>query len=63
MVSGIMLFIAKVSGRPPMLVPGVVRKLKLSTQVSSAKAVRELGYNPVDFRTGAQVTLNWLKNM
>lgn len=63
MVSGIMLFIAKVLGKPPLLVPGVVRKLKLSTQVSSAKAERELGYKPVDFRTGAQVTINWLKNL
>lgn len=63
MVSGIMLLIAKVSGRPPLLVPGVVRKLKLSTQVSSAKAERELGYSHVDFRTGAQLTINWLKNL
>ncbi len=63
MVSGIMLFIAKVSGRPPLIVPGVVRKLKLSTQVSSAKAEKELGYKHVDFRTGAQATINWLKNM
>jgi nucleoside-diphosphate-sugar epimerase len=63
MVSGIMLFIARVTGRPPLIVPGVVRKLKLSTQVSSAKAERELGYTHVDFSAGAQVTLNWLKNL
>lgn len=63
MVSGIMLLIAKVSGRPPLMVPGVVRKLKLSTQVSSARAEKELGYKHIDFRTGAQLTINWLKNI
>ena len=63
MVSGILLFIAKVTGWPPLIVPGVVRKLKLSTQVSSAKAEKELGYKHVDFRTGAQLTINWLRKM
>jgi NAD+-dependent farnesol dehydrogenase len=63
MVSGIVLFFAKVSGLPPFIVPGIVRKLQRNTEVSSAKAEKELGYKPVDFKTGAALTIDWLKNL
>ncbi|MDO9256387.1 MAG: NAD-dependent epimerase/dehydratase family protein [Bacteroidales bacterium] len=62
MVSGIVLFFAKISGLPPFIVPGIVRKLQRNTEVSSTKAEKELGYKPVDFKTGAALTIDWLKN-
>lgn len=60
--SGIMLFVAKVTGRAPLLIPGIVRKLRYNFNVSSDKAKKELGYNPIDFKTGAGLTISWLKN-
>jgi farnesol dehydrogenase len=63
MASGIMLFIARLTGWAPLLVPGVVRKLERNTEVSCAKAERELGYKPIDFKTGADLTLSWLTKL
>lgn len=63
MVSGIILFLSKVSGLPPFIVPGIVRKLQRNTEVSSAWAEKELGYKPADFKTGAGLTIDWLNKL
>lgn len=62
MISEIMLFIARISGKTPLITPALVRKYNQSWNLSSAKAAKELNYQPVDFKTGAGLTINWLKN-
>ncbi|MDP3914518.1 MAG: NAD-dependent epimerase/dehydratase family protein [Bacteroidota bacterium] len=61
LISGIMLLIARISGRAPLIIPALVRKYNHNWNLSSAKAEKELDYKPVDFKTGAGMTINWLK--
>lgn len=63
MISGIMLFIARISGIAPLIIPALVRKYNHNWNLSSVKAEKELDYRPVDFKTGAGITINWLKNL
>ncbi|MBW8334780.1 MAG: NAD-dependent epimerase/dehydratase family protein [Prolixibacteraceae bacterium] len=63
MISKIMLLIARISGTAPLITPALVRKYNHNWNLSSAKAERELDYKPVDFKTGAGITINWLKNL
>ena len=62
-VAGMMLLVAKVSGIPPLIIPGLVRKYYHNWNVSSAKAKTELNYQPVGFQTGAAFTIEWLKTI
>lgn len=62
MTAGTMKFLSKLTGRPPLIVPGLVRKFSRNWIVSSGKAARELGYQPLDARTGVQKTVEWIKN-
>ena len=62
MISEILLFIARISGTTPLITPALVRKYNHSWNLSSAKAAKELNYQPVDFKTGAGKTINWLKS-
>jgi hypothetical protein len=41
----------------------LVRKYNHNWNLSSEKAEKELDYSPVDFKTGAGITINWLKNL
>lgn len=61
-ISVIMLLIARISGRAPLIIPALVRKYNHNWNLSSAKAEKELNYRPVDFKTGAGITIDWLKN-
>jgi nucleoside-diphosphate-sugar epimerase len=61
--AGAMLLLAKVTGIPPLIIPGLVRKYYHNWHVSCAKAMRELNYQPVGFKTGAALTLDWLQNI
>ncbi|MDP2890228.1 MAG: NAD-dependent epimerase/dehydratase family protein [Bacteroidota bacterium] len=63
LISVIMLLIARTSGRAPLIIPALVRKYNNNWNLSSAKAEKELDYRPVDFKTGAGITINWLKNL
>jgi nucleoside-diphosphate-sugar epimerase len=63
MIAGIMLFIARVLGSAPLITPALIRKYNHNWNISSSKADRELGYRPIDFKTGASLTINWLKTM
>ncbi len=62
-IAGIMLFMARISGGAPLITPALVRKYYHHWNVSSAKAIKELDYQPVDFKTGAKSTVDWLKNI
>ena len=60
--AGVMTLISKISGRPPLIVPRLVRKFNHNWIVSSEKAIRELGYQPINARTGIQLTVQWILN-
>jgi len=63
LVSGLMLFMARISGGVPLITPSLIRKYYHNWNVSSAKAQAELDYQPVDFKTGAGLTITWLENI
>ncbi len=60
--AGVMKFISLLSGRPPMIVPDLVRKFNHNWLVSSQKAKDDLGYQAIDARTGILQTVQWIKN-
>ena len=60
-VAGIMKGITLLTGRPPLIVPGLVRKFNHHWIVSSEKAKKELGYAPKGAREGIELTLEWLR--
>ncbi len=61
-VAGVMKSFARISGRPPLIVPELVRKFNHNWIVSSEKAMRDLGYRAIDARKGIQLTVQWIKN-
>ncbi|HEX2977455.1 MAG TPA: NAD-dependent epimerase/dehydratase family protein [Bacteroidales bacterium] len=63
MAARLMLTVAKVTGKAPLITPSLVKKYSYNWSVSSAKAIAELNYNPTDFKTGAGLTIDWLKTM
>jgi farnesol dehydrogenase len=60
--AGLMEFISKISGRTPLIVPNLVRKFNHNWIVSSEKAIRDLGYQAMDARTGITKTVQWIKS-
>jgi farnesol dehydrogenase len=60
--AAVMMLVSKISGRPPLIVPNLVRKFNHNWIVSSQKAIRELGYRAMDARTGIRQTVQWIKN-
>ncbi|MEA3462543.1 MAG: SDR family oxidoreductase [Bacteroidota bacterium] len=60
--AGLMMVLSKLTGRPPLIVPNLVRKFNHNWIVSSDKAVRDLGYQPLDARMGITETVQWIKN-
>jgi farnesol dehydrogenase len=59
-VSRVMLALAKLSGKPPLIVPGLVRKFNHHWIVSSEKAASVLGYAPVPAEKGIEMTVRWI---
>lgn len=53
---------ANVFGKHPMVVPAFVHKLSHNWKLSSEKAIRELGYRPIDLKTGLKKTLAWINH-
>jgi len=51
-----------ISGRPPMVVPNLVRKFNHQWIVSSEKAIQLLGYNPMGTQAGIEKTVTWLRS-
>lgn len=62
-IAAIMLIIAKLTGRMPLITPGLLKRYSHHWAVSSEKAKAELGYDPVDFREGLRRTLEWLQTI
>ncbi len=62
-IACIMLTFAKLTGRMPLITPGLLKRYSHNWAVSSEKARSELGYDPVDFRGGLQRTVEWLKTI
>ncbi|MCK5137333.1 MAG: SDR family oxidoreductase [Bacteroidales bacterium] len=58
--ASLMKLISKLTGRPPMIVPNLVRKFNHNWMVSSEKAIRELGYQPMGAKEGVRRTIEWL---
>jgi farnesol dehydrogenase len=54
---------AKITGRPPLIVPELVRKFHHHWIVSSEKATRELGYAPLPAAEAISITVDWIKTM
>lgn len=62
-VSSLLLAWAVLNRTRPPITPGLIRKYVQNWNVSSNKAIRELGYQPTPLKEGLQITINWLKNM
>ena len=60
--AGVMKFISLISGRPPLIVPALVRKFNHNWIVSSQKAREDLGYQATDARSGIMQTVQWILN-
>jgi nucleoside-diphosphate-sugar epimerase len=60
--AGAMTLFAKVTGIPPMITPGLVRKYNHHWKLSSDKAKSELGYDPLSLEKGLSATLQWLRH-
>lgn len=58
-----MMILSGITGGSPLITPPLMRKYMHHWCVSSAKATDELDYHPVDFKTGAGITIDWLKKM
>lgn len=54
-------WISKLTGKAPVLTRAWLRKASYSWPVSSDRAVRELGYAPMDYETAVRKTVEWLR--
>lgn len=62
-VAGLMQGISAITGRPPLIVPNLVRKFSHDWIVSSQKAIRELGYEARKAEEGIKQTVKWIQNI
>ena len=60
--AGIMKWISRITGQPPMTVPDLVRKFNHNWIVSSDKAIHHLGYSPMQALDGIEKTVHWIKS-
>ncbi len=58
--AGLFSILSKVTGKPPLIVPSWVRKLTHNWVASSEKAIKELGYAPMNAKMGIDRTVQWL---
>lgn len=62
-ISQLLLFIARLTGTSPLITPSLSRKYNHHWSLSSEKAQMNLGYRITDFRSGAEITIQWLQSM
>ena len=58
--AGLFSILSKITGKPPLIVPSWVRKLTHNWIVSSEKAIKGLGYAPMNAKEGIDRTVQWL---
>jgi len=63
LVSQMMMLLTRIFSTKPLITPALVRKFNYNWNVSSEKAINELGYKPVSFSEGVTGTLNWIKSL
>jgi len=51
----------RLTGMAPLILPGLVKKFNHNWIVSSEKAIRELGYKPMNARSGIDNTVRWFQ--
>jgi nucleoside-diphosphate-sugar epimerase len=56
------MFVTRITGLPPFITPGLVRKYNYTWTTSSEKAEKELGYKITPLKDGITKTLQWLNN-
>lgn len=56
------LFFTKIFNITPSITPSLIKKFSYSWEVSSQKAIKELGYSITPFEKGATQTLHWFNN-
>jgi len=61
-VAQLLLFLSRITGKGPLITPALSRKYNHHWNLSSEKAQLKLGYKITDFRSGASVTIEWLKS-
>jgi nucleoside-diphosphate-sugar epimerase len=62
-IAHILRFIAKLGGKAPPFTPDEVRRYGIDWLVSCDKAKSELGYDPLPFEKGMEITIKWLNNL
>jgi farnesol dehydrogenase len=62
LVSHGMLSLTKMTGSDPLITPSLVKKFVNDWNVSSAKAIKDFGYNPMSLHEGLTNTLEWLNS-
>ncbi|MEN8229524.1 MAG: NAD-dependent epimerase/dehydratase family protein [Bacteroidota bacterium] len=62
MAAFLMKGISTITGKPPLIVPNLVRKFNHNWFVSSDKAINLLGYDPMGIKEGIEQTISWLKS-
>ncbi|HAX95644.1 MAG TPA: hypothetical protein DCY35_03860 [Prolixibacteraceae bacterium] len=55
--------IAMISGKPPLITPGWIRRYLEHRRLSSDKAIRELGYSITPLSDGLTKTMTWLNQL
>lgn len=56
------IFLARSTGKRPMMIPAFVYKLTHNWNLSSDKAKQELGYSFIDLETGLKKTIHWIES-
>lgn len=62
-VAAVMKEAARVTGKPPMIVPELIRKFSHHWKVTSQKAAHELGYSPIPAAEALGITVRWINSM
>ncbi len=60
LLAGLLLCIARITGKEPLLIPALVRKFSKNFKVSSQKSIRDLGYRPLSLQEGLEKTVEWI---
>lgn len=56
------LLVSKIFKVPPFITPALIKKYNYNWEVSSKKAIDELGYSITPFEKGAEQTIQWILN-